>query len=261
MSSGSNTSSTNVSLLYRGFGPMVTQVSCKAAIRFAAFEQLKFLFAQQSLIPSGSANFLCGVGAGIIEAAVWVTPTERLKVLRQASISSSSSRGSGPGGAPSTTTAAARELLRTQGIGGFFVGFVPTAARQGVAMGIRFALYDQMKMGVQRLTPASGDGKTPMISKPIQLLLAGMGTGVVSSLANQPIDTAKSRLQAVEVSKGEKYAGTIDCLRKMYQKEGFLSWYAGCGPRTLRLMIGQGIIFSCQETISSMLHERFAEYN
>lgn len=101
--------------------------------------------------------------------------------------------------------------------------------------------------------------KEPLIRKPVQLLVAGMGTGVVSALANQPIDTAKSRIQADGGKKTSgRYTGTLDCLKKMYLQEGgVLSWYAGCGPRTLRLMIGQGIIFSCQETISKALHSVF----
>ncbi|CAD7945146.1 unnamed protein product [Amoebophrya sp. A120] len=243
-----NTPQQPLASFYRGFTPMVTQVSCKAAIRFAAFQQLKLLL---------DNNFVAGVGAGIVEAAVWVTPTERLKVLRQAQ-GTPTSTGSPP--PPSSMTTLVRELHKAQGLPGFFVGFVPTAARQGVAMGIRFALYDKVKKML-----AENKSVQEICSKPTQLLLAGMATGVVSALANQPIDTAKSRIQASmgggqgkNLSTTKQYTGTVDCLRKMALQEGFLSWYAGCGPRTMRLMIGQGIIFSCQETISEFLHANFA---
>merc|ERR1719265_2639904 len=120
-------------------------------------------------------------------------------------------------------------------------------------MGIRFALYGESKKVIKSVNEnALGSA----ISPSLQLLLAGMTTGIVSSLVNQPIDTAKSRIQAA--AKGEKaYSGTLDCLRKMYQDGGFKAWYAGCGPRVLRLTIGQGIIFGCQEMISDSLHQVF----
>lgn len=136
-------SSKSLLSFYAGFTPMVTQVSCKAGIRFFAFEQIKAVLNQTlSSLPQTTANFLAGVGSGIVEAAVWVTPTERLKVLAQAGSGGGSGAGSGATTTPSSTTALARELYQTQGWKGFFVGFGPTAARQGVAMGIRFALYD-----------------------------------------------------------------------------------------------------------------------
>eukprot|EP00392_Amoebophrya_sp_AT5.2_P015649 g15864.t1 len=135
-------SSKSLLSFYAGFTPMVTQVSCKAGIRFFAFEQIKAVLNGSVSLPQSTANFLAGVGSGIVEAAVWVTPTERLKVLAQAGSGGGSGAGSGATTTPSSTTTLARELYQTQGWKGFFVGFGPTAARQGVAMGIRFALYD-----------------------------------------------------------------------------------------------------------------------
>jgi len=120
-------------------------------------------------------------------------------------------------------------------------------------MGIRFALYGESKKVIKSVNDNMlGSAITPSL----QLLLAGMSTGIVSSLANQPIDTAKSRIQAA--AKGDKtYNGTLDCLKKMYQQGGIRAWYAGCGPRVMRLTIGQGIIFSCQEGFSDALHKAF----
>lgn len=239
--------------LYAGMSAMVVQVSCKAGIRFTAQTQLK-LSLDNTLGPNGSkmlnpvmVNFLSGIGAGIVEAAVWVTPTERLKMLRQAELSSGSTAAA-PGFRQSIVL-----LYNQQGFGGFFVGLVPTALRQGVAMGIRFALYGESKKVIKTVNE---NVLNSAITPSLQLLTAGMVTGVVSSLVNQPIDTAKSRIQAA--AKGEKaYSGTFDCLKKMYQNGGIKAWYAGCGPRVLRLTIGQGIIFGCQEMISDSLHQMF----
>ena len=86
------------------------------------------------------------------------------------------------------------------------------------------------------------------------LLSAGMSTGVISAMANQPIDTAKSLIQADP----NRFQGTWGTLKKVFQSQGVKGWYAGSGPRVARLTIGQGIIFSCQESISDHLHGRFA---
>lgn len=239
--------------LYSGMSAMAIQVSFKAGIRFTSQAQLKTLLdrtvgaqGSQSISPV-TCNFVSGVGAGICEAAVWVTPTERLKVLRQAELS-----------AGSASSASFRQsivtLYQQQGVGGFFVGLAPTALRQGLAMGMRFALYGESKKAVKAVNE---NFLSNSISSSAQMMLAGMSTGVVSSLANQPIDTAKSRIQAA--AKGEQaYSGTLDCLRKMYRDGGVRAWYAGCGPRVMRLTIGQGIIFSCQEGLSDFLHAKLA---
>lgn len=231
---------------YFGMSAMVAQVSIKAAIRFTAFEQIKF--ALKALAPGRIAdaqvNFLGGLGAGIVEAAVWVTPTERLKVLRQKEIMNPNPKFTGMVGATQI-------LLREQGPRGLFVGFVPTAARQGLAMAIRFMMYDEVKKVIV------GEG---LKASSMQSLAAGMVTGTVSSLINQPIDTAKSRLQAQEKgagAAGAKYTGTVQCLMSLAKEEGLASWYRGSAPRVLRLTIGQGVIFASQEQISNALQRMF----
>jgi solute carrier family 25 citrate transporter 1 len=235
---------------YSGFGAMVTQVGGKAAIRFLSFEQAKLMLGQ---LPQGSlspvqTDFVSGMLAGVIEAGVWVCPTERVKVLQQATACD--------GGARASTLATAAKLYGEQGVRGFFVGFGATALRQGSAMGLRFAMYSQVKA---QFGNTFGKGPDASVPVPLQLLLAGMTTGALSAVANQPIDTAKSVIQSsVKQGSGDdgvpRSTGTLDCLRKLYAKGGINAWYAGSTPRVLRLTIGQGVIFSCQDQISSLLH-------
>lgn len=75
--------------------------------------------------------------AGFVEAAVWTTPTERIKVLRQTEV--------GGGDKYGNLFVAARTIVRTQGISGLFVGLVPTSIRQASSVGVRFALYPFVK--------------------------------------------------------------------------------------------------------------------
>lgn len=228
---------------YFGLPAMICQVSAKAAIRFWAFENIKTLLSSTKIFSSASQiNFISGMGAGIFEAMVLVTPTERLKVLRQNELNlAKSSIKTGH----SSLASSIRTILSTQGPQGFFVGFMPTAARQGLAMGVRFMLYDEMKKLI-----TFGSNETTAVQK----LLAGMSTGTVSSLLNQPIDMAKTRIQAETVKNGDqaRYKGTFDCLRSVLREEGISGWYRGCFPRVMRLTIGQGIIFSSQEQLATL---------
>lgn len=223
--------------LYYGMSAMLTQVSMKAAIRFAAFDAVSG--AMRSASPDTSKtqiNFLSGVGAGVIESAVWVTPTERMKVLRQAEINSANPKYTSLLGGMKT-------VVKEQGPRGLFVGFPATAVRNGMAVGVRFMLYDDIKKLI------CGEKK----ASPLQSLAAGCATGAISSVMNQPIDTAKSRIQsqgkAVEGVK-LKYNGLVSTLMLILKEEGLMSWYRGSAPRVMRLTIGQGVIFSVQEHIS-----------
>lgn len=225
--------------LYYGMSAMLTQVSCKAGIRFAAVDQFRtILRGYDPKMNAAQVNFISGFGAGIVEAAVWVTPTERLKVLAQKEVTSATPK-------YTSLIGGARTVIAEQGIQGLFVGLGPTAVRQGSAQAIRFALYDEVKALI-----VEKDHKPSAL----QSLAAGMVTGTISAMVNQPIDMAKSRIQA-QVKGGENmYSSSVNCLVKTLKEEGLASWYRGAAPRVLRLTIGQGIIFSAQEHISDALH-------
>ena len=128
------------------------------------------------------------------------------------------------------------------------VGLVPTAARQGLAIGVRFALYGQLKELI------AGKENKPTA---IQQLAAGMATGTISAMLNQPIDTAKSRIQAQSKTSRLPYTGLVNCLRRLAVEEGVASWYRGSFPRVARLTIGQGIIFCIYDQIFAVMKKSF----
>lgn len=50
----------------------------------------------------------------------------------------------------------------------------------------------------------------------------------------QPLDLVKTRLQLQRSGTvGATYSGVIDCFKKMYMNEGFLSFYKGIVPPIL----------------------------
>jgi len=225
---------------YFGLPAMLAQVSLKAGIRFFAFENIKHSM-QHNFDPEGkrstTVNLAAGLGAGMTEALVWTAPTERLKVLRQNDINSATPKYRGLIGGLST-------VVKEQGVAGLYAGAIPTAIRQASSVAVRFMLYAEFK---QMLTAPDGTIQA------WQQIIAGGATGIASTLLNNPIDVAKSRLQAQD--KGVKtYTGTIDCLVKTVKQDGFTALYRGTVPRMLKVSAGQAITFFTYDRISDLLY-------
>jgi hypothetical protein len=174
--------SDGVAGLYKGFPPFVFQASGKAAIRFMMYGV--FTDAFDTAVPSAKESFptvrsiTCGVGAGMCEALFWTSPTERVKVMGQ--------KMSGTGVKAPTFF----DIVRTEGVGGLYVGAASTAARQATSVATRFTLVEKVKKGV-----AVSLGSDP--EKPaawVSFMAGGIG-GAVSVVLNNPIDVIKSKIQ------------------------------------------------------------------
>jgi len=188
-------------------------------------------------------NLGSGLGAGMVEALVWTAPTERLKVLRQNDINSKTPKYKGLIGGLST-------VVKEQGIGGLYAGAAATAIRQASSVAVRFMLYAEFK---KILAP---DGNI----KDWQQLLAGGGTGICSTLLNNPIDVVKSRLQAQDKGGGKavQYSGTVDCLVQTAKQDGIAALYRGTIPRMMKVSMGQALTFYTYDKISSLLYSTAA---
>jgi len=226
---------------YFGLPAMIAQVSFKASIRFFAFENIKRAM-QSNLDPEGNnttmINLGAGLGAGMTEAMVWTAPTERLKVLRQNDINSVKPKYNGLIGGM-------RTVIAEQGVAGLYAGVVPTAIRQASSVAVRFMLYAEFKKAI------APDGNI----QPWQQLICGAGTGVASTLLNNPIDVVKSRLQAQEGS-NVKYKGTVDCLMKTTREEGVAALYRGTIPRMMKVSAGQALTFATYDILSEFIQKR-----
>ena len=66
--------------LYRGLSVLVLGSIPKSAVRFGAFEQFKSMRVDKNGNLAPLDRLICGLGAGICEAILAVTPTETIKV-------------------------------------------------------------------------------------------------------------------------------------------------------------------------------------
>lgn len=130
-------------------------------------------------------------------------------------------------------------IFREQGVRGFFKGFVPTTARQAANSAVRFSSYTSLKQAAQSyVTPGEKLGTLATFS-------IGAMAGTITVYATQPIDTIKTRMQAID-AKGT-YRNSFDCGMKIFRHEGIFTFWSGALPRLGRLMFSGGIVFTMYE--------------
>ncbi|KAG0087282.1 hypothetical protein BGZ93_011058 [Podila epicladia] len=68
-----------VTAIYRGLSALIIGTAAKAGVRFFAFDQFKDMLKDKDGRTTGARNVLAGLGAGMTEAVLVVTPTETIK--------------------------------------------------------------------------------------------------------------------------------------------------------------------------------------
>lgn len=203
-----------------------------------AFDQYKQMLGNGDGTISGPMTVVSGFLAGATESLLAVTPFESIKTQliddrkREKPRMRGFLHGSGV-------------IFREQGVRGFFKGFVPTTARQAANSAVRFSAYTSLKQAAQSYV-APGE-KLGTLST---FAIGGMA-GTITVYATQPIDTVKTRMQAID-SKG-LYKNSIDCAVKIFREEGVLKLWSGALPRLGRLVFSGGIVFTMYEKTMDLL--------
>ena len=222
--------------LYAGFVPFLIQSSAKSSVRFFSFEMLAnavdhWLPGQRKANP-GFWALSCGLGAGAVEALALTAPTDRVKVLSQAM--------SAQKGAPISAV----ELVRQQGFGGLYTGALATALRQSSSVAVRFFCFGSIKA---RACDALGHDEKHAPAW-VSFIAGGTG-GAVSVCLNNPIDVAKSKIQA-GVS-----PGIVSAIRETVRERGLIGLTSGLSVRVPRLFLSQAIQFTLVDQFKRLLQE------
>lgn len=239
--------------LYAGMPAFLIQTAGKAAIRFTAYEHLKGrltrLCGASGVDPTTFpmvVDLIAGLGAGVLEAFVWTTPTERLKVLRQTEV--------GQGFKYKSLRGGLITVLKEQGVPGLYVGAIPTALRQASSVGIRFMCYESVKrriMTLQHRAVPTTSTTTSTTTPAWVALMAGGSVGALSVIINNPLDVIKSSVQ----SSNSPYKGTMDAMGGVLAQSGPLGFFQGLSARVPRVFLGQAITFSVYEKVLALLTE------
>lgn len=75
-------------------------------------------------------------------------------------------------------------------------------------------------------------------------------SGACSCYATAPIDVVKTRMQSLYAF---KYVNSLDCVRKIWQSEGFWFFYKGSVARLCRNMIDVAFSFTIYDIITELL--------
>lgn len=164
--------------------------------------------------------------------------------------------------------AAARAILATEGLRGFFAGSGATALRDAPYAGLYVVFYERGKVALARLFARDGRDDEGGGGAG-QRRGRGMGTGsaaavnfsssVVAAAAatalTNPPDAVKTRLQ---VSPG-KYRNTVQATRLMLREEGVRSLFDGLALRMARKAMSSALAWTVYEEVIRRAESRFSD--
>lgn len=137
-----------------------------------------------------------------------------------------------------------RHIYATEGLAGFFRGFVPYMVVHGPGSAIWWASYEASKslifqwytrMGLHVRPDGIYSGADGL--KLAACMTSGAFAGAAGYIAVNPLEVAKTRLQLLEASKNADQsrlrAGFSNLLFEVYRKEGVRGLFKGIKPRLL----------------------------
>ncbi|KAF8591717.1 mitochondrial tricarboxylate transporter [Ramaria rubella] len=224
--------------LYSGCTALVVGNAVKAGVRFLTYDHLKHMLADEKGEVSAPRSLVAGLGAGMAEAIIAVTPSETIKTKL---VDDSKRAVPQYKGLIHGTT----QIVKAEGITGIYRGLFPVMMRQGANSAVRFSTYSSLKAFVQ------GNAR-PGQQLPASITFAiGATAGLVTTYVTMPLDVIKTRMQSLGAQ--EKYKNSFHCAYKTYREDGLLRFWAGTTPRLMRLVVSGGLTFSVYEHIIRLI--------
>ncbi|EON61501.1 solute carrier family 25 member 38 [Coniosporium apollinis CBS 100218] len=156
---------------------------------------------------------------------------------------------------------AGKDILRTNGLRGFFAGFGATAVRDAPYAGLYVLFYEQAKKRLSALSTVVGktqnegsralsSGSSAGINFASGVLAAGFGTAITN-----PFDAIKTRLQLMP----EKYKNMVQASKLMLREEGLRCLFDGLGIRMARKAVSSALAWTVYEEIIRRAEVRWRE--
>lgn len=201
-----------VAALWKGVNAAWLREASYTSLRLGLYEPCKIAFGCTT--PENTTfvkKFCAGSAAGAL-GSIAGNPFDVLKTRMMASEAS---------GTPSIVNTG-KELLKNQGIGGFYRGIDSNIARAMVLNGTKMACYDQMKGYVVDFT---GLPKTHLAVQ----FLSAVSAGFFMTCTVSPFDMVRTRLMN-QPADAKIYANAFDCFSQIIKNEGPATLWRGFLP-------------------------------
>ncbi|KAF2404526.1 mitochondrial carrier [Trichodelitschia bisporula] len=227
----------NFRALYRGLMPNFAGNSISWSLYFLWYDKIKTrvqtfrgdekLSMSDYLLSSASAGTL----TAIFTNPIWVVKTRMLSSGRNAP------------GAYRSMSHGLREIVRTEGVRGFWRGLIPSLF--GISHGaVQFAAYEMFK------NKRAADLGSPKLNN-WDILISSGASKIVAGSVTYPYQVVKVRLQSYEAK--TNYLGVIDVLGKIWKHEGVMGFYKGLGPNLVRVLPSTCVTFLVYENMKTSL--------
>lgn len=201
-----------ISALWKGVNAAWLREASYTSLRLGLYEPIKVAFgANDPETATFMKKFLAGSAAGAI-GSIAGNPFDVLKTKMMAA----------KGKETPSISATFKDLLKHQGIGGFYRGIDSNIARAMVLNGTKMGVYDQSKGYV---VAATGLSKKSLITQ----FLSAVTAGFFMTCTVSPFDMIRTRLMN-QPADAKIYSNAIDCAIKIATQEGPLTFWRGFMP-------------------------------
>ena len=190
------------------------------------------------------ADFLIGGVSAAVSKTI-VAPIERVKLLLQVQDASSTikaeDRYNGIGDC-------FKRVINEQGFASLWRGNLANVVRYFPTQALNFAFKDFYKTIFNPYNPKTDPGKFF-----IGNCMSGGAAGATSLTVVYPLDFARTRLAADVGSGGDReFNGLVDCLKKIFMKDGPLGLYRGFGISVIGIVAYRASYFGMFDTGKAM---------
>jgi solute carrier family 25 protein 38 len=150
----------------------------------------------------------------------------------------------------SSIAGAGKDILKTEGLRGFFSGFGATAIRDAPYAGLYVLFYEQLKKRLSLLShkvPVAGELAESMKGSTSAFINFGSGVlaaGLATAITN-PFDAIKTRIQL----QPKEYPNMLYAAKKMIRVDGVKSLFHGLGLRMSRKALSSALAWTLYEEL------------